>query len=266
MAGWPCFYFHNQIFDFEFLLWSVVIVRSDIIDRSCSVVLEICFKGHPKDTIIFGICILQSSFCISSPFVRFIGPIAIPFHCSPRISELDQLLALVNCQIKYWVSMSNDYAFSCDWLRVVLKLKLALIALISSASHYKLHFVRLVELIPNPLKSNVFVFVVERLAWGAWEVLNCLVRLPSNYVLVAAVSLGVGFFKQEHPQFLIPSSPSAEYHSFSVRFHRNIPINFDQPPYSVNAKPDQEITIFEIIILKQALDKAIVLCQPCQWA
>ena len=50
---------------------------------------------------------------------------------------------------------------------MVLKLKLALIALISSASHYKLHFVRLVKLIPNPLKSNVFVFVVERLAWGA---------------------------------------------------------------------------------------------------
>jgi hypothetical protein len=143
---------------------------------------------------------------------------------------------------------------------VVLELELTLIAFISATSHDELLLVRRVESLPNALRCDVFVFVVEGLAGSSGKIFNGFVRLAPHYVLVAAIGLSVGLFKQKHPKFLIPSSSSTEHHSFSVRFYWNVAIDFDQLPYSVKTEPDQEVPAFEVIVLKQPLDKSIVLC------
>jgi hypothetical protein len=76
---------------------------------------------------------------------------------------------------------------------VILEFVLTFVALISSAGKNKLLFIGLEHLVPKGFTVQVLILVGEGLARRAREIFDGFIRLTTDYMLVAAICLGIGF-------------------------------------------------------------------------
>ncbi len=102
------------------------------------------------------------------------------------------------------------------------------------------------------------------MSWGASKVLDGLVGLPSVDFLIISVSLCIGFLQQHHPKFSLFAV--AKCRMFASGGHRDVSIKLNKSPSPVNADPDKKIAVFCIVVLKQPLNKVLILSQCSQRA
>lgn len=144
---------------------------------------------------------------------------------------------------------------------MLIKLHVALLTVVSSAGHDKFFIVGFVKLEPKGIFVIFLAFVREGLAWSSCEVFDGFIGLASHDVFIASVGLSVRFFKEYDPKFFISFPAPAEDRSFSVGFNGNISVNLYQLPNSIDAEPNQKISIFEIYVLEKSFNKFFILGQ-----
>lgn len=149
---------------------------------------------------------------------------------------------------------------------MIIKFELTFITLVSTTSHYELHFVSIVEFLPDEIYINVFVLVIKWLAWSTWEIFDCFVRLTSYYVLIATVCFGVCFLQQKDPELIVASSSSTKHSRLAIWLDWDKSIKLYQFPFAIETHPNQKISIFYVIVLEQSLNKSIVFCKASQRA
>lgn len=162
--------------------------------------------------------------------------------------------------------MTYNNTLCSNWLRMIIKFELSFITLVSATSHNELHLVRIAKLLPYKIWIYIFIFMIEWLSRSTWEIFYCFIRLTPDYVFITSVGLGISFLQQKDPKLLISSSSSTENYCFTIWFYWYISIKLYQFPFTIKAKPNQKVSILDVVILKQSLNKPIVFCQSSQRA
>jgi hypothetical protein len=93
--------------------------------------------------------------------------------------------------------------------------------------------------------------VAEGLSGCAGQILDGLIGLSPVDLLVVSIGFGVGFLQKHHPKFAVFAV--AECRAVPRGTGRNVSIQLNQLPSTVDAHPNQKIAIFQIKILKQSL-------------
>ncbi len=213
------------------------------------VFFEEIFERHPKNAILSTVVIkFLSEFF--GPFGRFIRPVSIPLHWSPRISELNYFFSIYLSNIKDRVSMSQNQTFGCSAFLPAFYFLLRLIAVVSSSRHDKLVFIGSKKLLPQYLLLDLIVN--KNLSWTTSKIADGLRGITPIDVFEATVSFGISFFQKNHPKFAL--STASKIRLVALRINNDISINFIEFPGSINAEPNQEIPSFNIRILKKPLN------------